>query len=65
MSLRDALAKGGVGEVQQPADFLAGVAGEGEKGREAEGGGELGEYAVAPSVAGVRAWSASPTLNVR
>ena len=42
LELGDALAEGGVREIQQPADFAAGVAGEGEKRREAEGGGERG-----------------------
>ena len=39
LQLGDALAEGGVGEVQEPADFSAGVAGEGEEGGDAERGG--------------------------
>ena len=47
--LADALAEGGIGEVEQPADFLAGVAGKGEEGGEAEGGREVGECGIACS----------------
>ena len=42
LELGDALAEGGVGEIQEPADFLAGMAGEGEERGEAEGWGEVG-----------------------
>lgn len=37
--LADALAEGCVAEVEQPADFLAGVTGESEEGGEAQAGG--------------------------
>ena len=37
--LADALAERGVGEVEEPADLLPGVSGEGEEGGEAEAGG--------------------------
>ena len=43
LELGDALAEGGVGEIQELADFLAGMAGEGEERGEAEGWGEVGE----------------------
>lgn len=58
--LADTLAEGGVGEVEEPADLLAGVAGEGKEGGETEaggkiwklrlsGGGRLGATAFAPA----------------
>jgi len=48
--LADALAESGVGQVEEPADLLARVAGEGEEGGEAEARGKIGERAFA------RAW---------
>lgn len=58
--LADALAEGGVRKVEQPADLLAGVAGQGKQGGEAQaggkiwklhlsGGGRLGATAFAPA----------------
>lgn len=60
LELADALAEGGVAEVEQPADLLAGVAGESQQGGEAEawrkigkrrlpGGNGLGAMAFVPA----------------
>ena len=43
LELRDALAEGVVGKVQEPADFLAGVTAESEESGDAQGGGEVGD----------------------
>ena len=48
LELADALAECGVGEVEEPADFLAGVAGEGEQGGEAEGWGQVQQWRQPP-----------------
>lgn len=66
LELRDALAEGGVGQIQEPADFLASVAGEGEERGEAESGREVRERCdTSLRLAAKPRRSAFPTLRAR
>lgn len=64
LELRDALAEGVVGKVQEPADFLARVTAEGEESGDAQGGRKVGDGDVPLRLAASRR-STSPVLRTR